>query len=188
MLVSEIDRGVAGHPSRRFLAVAAVCVLGACFQVACNDKETVVGATAQATLEARSASTATGTATFSEKTDGVEIVVEVSNVTPGQHGLHLHETGDCSAPDATSAGLHFNPTGVAHDGTGPGPHHAGDLGNITVGSDGRGRLTLTTKDLTVAAGTLSVVGKAIVLHALQDDLVSQPTGASGARIACGVVR
>jgi Cu-Zn family superoxide dismutase len=143
---------------------------------------------ARATMEARSGSQATGTATFTERGGTAAVVVEVSGASPGTHGLHVHETGDCSASDATSAGPHFNPDNAPHDGLGPGPRHAGDLGNIAVAADGRGRAEVAAASLSVQPGPHSVVGRAVVLHEAPDDLVSQPAGNSGARIACGIIR
>lgn len=144
-------------------------------------------ATANAALEAKSGSQMTGTAKFVENAGQVTVTVEVKGGTPGEHGVHLHEKPDCSAPDAKSAGGHFNPENAQHGAPGAGMHHAGDLGNFTVKDDGTGTLTLTTKDLTVAAGPHSVVGRSIVIHEKADDLSSQPSGNSGARVACGVI-
>jgi len=136
-------------------------------------------------------STASGTATFSSAgKDGVRITIEASGLKPNtQHGLHVHEKGDCSAPDATSAGPHFSLQGQEH-----GPHegdkyHAGDLGNLEADAQGKAKKTLVVPNskLTLAAGPASVVGRAVVVHGGPDDLKSQPAGNSGPRIACGVV-
>lgn len=136
-------------------------------------------------------SSASGTATFSSAgKDGVRITIEMSGLKPNsQHGLHVHEKGDCSAPDATSAGPHFSLQGQAH-----GPHegdkfHAGDLGNLDADAQGKATKTLVVPagKLTLAAGPASVVGRAVVVHGGPDDLKSQPAGNSGPRIACGVV-
>jgi len=145
------------------------------------------GRKAMATLDSKSGSTLTGKATFDEKSGGVLVTIEVSGAKPGMHGVHLHETGDCSAPDAKSAGGHFNPDSSTHGAPNVDPHHAGDFGNISVGADGKGKLKLMVKGLTVAPGPHSVVGRAVVVHADVDDLKSQPAGNSGARFACGVV-
>ena len=145
------------------------------------------GPQASATIEARSGSALSGTAVFTQTGAGVHIVVEVSNAPQGIHAVHLHEKGDCSAPDATSAGGHFNPTGMAHGSPDAPAHHAGDFGNMTVGEDGHGRLELDSTMLTIAPGERSVVGHAIVVHAKADDMQTQPTGNAGARIGCGVV-
>jgi Cu-Zn family superoxide dismutase len=143
---------------------------------------------AKAKLESKSSSTVTGEAEFTEKKGGVEIVVEIKGAKPGPHGVHLHDKGDCSAPDASSAGGHFNPDSKSHGDPTADPHHAGDFGNITVGANGTGKLKLMAKGLTIAPGANSVVGHAIVIHADPDDMKTQPSGNSGARVACGVVQ
>lgn len=144
---------------------------------------------AVATIEARSGSTLEGTATFSENPDGsVAVEITLSGVTPGPHAVHLHENGDCSAEDGTSAGPHWNPAGVAHGGPHSDPHHAGDLGNIEIGEDGTGTLKLTTHDFNLdPASDHCAIGRGIIVHEKADDFVSQPSGAAGSRIGCGVV-
>jgi Cu-Zn family superoxide dismutase len=143
---------------------------------------------ATAKLESKSGSTVTGEADFKEKSGGVEITVEIKGAKPGPHGVHLHDKGDCSAADASSAGGHFNPDSKTHGAPNADPHHAGDFGNMTVGANGTGKLKLTVKGLTVAPGPNSVVGHALVIHADPDDMKTQPSGNSGARVACGVVQ
>lgn len=144
-------------------------------------------ATAATTLQPREGLEISGTVSFTEADGMVRIAAHVEGVEPGAHGLHVHQTGDCSAADFTSAGGHFNPAGVPHGGPDDAERHAGDLGNIEVGEDGVGHLELSSEQLTVAAGDFSVVGRAVILHEGTDDLVSQPTGAAGGRLACGVV-
>jgi len=130
----------------------------------------------------------TGTAAFVQVgNDPVRVRVRVEHATPGLHGLHVHETGDCSDPEAKAAGGHFNPLGAPHAGPETEARHAGDLGNIKVREDGAGDLVMTTDLLTVQAGPASVVGQSVVFHAKKDDLMTQPTGNSGARQGCGVV-
>jgi Cu-Zn family superoxide dismutase len=151
--------------------------------------EPMPAATASATLQGRAGSDVSGEVTFTEVEGGVQIVAHVSGLTnAGPHGFHLHEVGDCSAEDFTSAGGHFNPTGVPHGAPTDAEHHAGDFGNIEVGEDGTGHLELVSHMLTVSPGPNSVVGKAVILHEQADDLESQPTGAAGGRVACGVVQ
>lgn len=146
------------------------------------------GATATATLAGREGSGISGVVTFTEEAGGVKIVADVAGVpNPGLHGFHIHETGDCSAADFTSAGGHFNPGGNKHGGPTDADRHAGDLGNIEVADDGSGHLELTSDRITVSPGPNSVVGRAVILHEKADDLVSQPTGDAGGRIACGVI-
>ncbi|MDX1582008.1 MAG: superoxide dismutase family protein [Thermoanaerobaculia bacterium] len=154
----------------------------------CATADRMEGPRGLATLDGKSGSDAFGIVTFTEMADGtVTIRADLSNVPPGVHGFHVHEVGDCSAPDASSAGGHFNPGDNPHGSPTDAQHHAGDLGNVTASSDGRVEAEMTTTDLTVSQGPRSVVGKAVVLHADADDLESQPSGAAGARIACGVV-
>ena len=141
---------------------------------------------AGAALESRSGSSATGTAEFHEKDGLTEIVIRVQGATPGMRGVHVHDKGDCSAPDAESAGPHFSPDDHQHGPPAPGSH-AGDLGNVEVGPDGSGSLTLTSTALTVRPGTGSVIGRAIILHGGTDDMQSDPGGKSGPRVACGVI-
>ena len=137
---------------------------------------------------ARSGSELRGKATFTELDDGgVRVIVEVSGVPPGKHGVHIHEKGDCSAPDATSAGDHFNPEGHPHALPATEPRHVGDLGNIEVREDGSGHLDAVAPRGTLRAGEpRSFRGRSIIVHAKPDD-GSQPSGAAGARIGCGEI-
>ena len=167
------------------VAVAGISLVAACASTA----KPPAGAQAKATIEPRSGSNVRGWATFTDRsTGGVAVVVHVENATPGVHGIHIHEKGDCSAPDASSAGGHFNPGGMPHAGPTETHRHAGDLGNMTVEANGTGHLELVSDLLTVKPGPNSVVGKSIVLHEKADDLTSQPSGNSGARIGCGVIQ
>jgi len=143
---------------------------------------------ATAKLESKSGSSVTGEADFTEKKGGVEVSVQIKGAKPGSHGVHLHEKGDCSAADASSAGGHFNPDNKAHGSPTADPHHAGDFGNMTIAANGTGKLKIFVKGLTVAPGPNSVVGHAVVIHADADDYKTQPAGNSGARVACGVVQ
>lgn len=143
---------------------------------------------AKATLEARSGSTVTGWATFTASKSGVKVVVHVEKAPPGTHGLHIHENGDCSNPEAKSAGGHFNPGAMDHAGPMDEKHHAGDLGNIEVKADGTGDLEITSKMLAVTDGPNNVIGRAVIFHEKADDLKTQPTGNAGGRLACGVIK
>ena len=113
---------------------------------------------------------------------GVHLDVKVSGLSPGLHGFHVHEVGDCSALDASSAKGHFNPTGKPHG------SHAGDLPDLTADASGNARLSTNVPLLTLDDGSMSIMGRAFVVHADPDDHVSQPTGNSGKRVACGVIR
>lgn len=130
----------------------------------------------------------TGMAVFTQNGDQITFMAEIQGATPGLHAIHIHAYGDCSSPDGKSAGGHWNPTDVAHGKWGVGEFHLGDIGNITVGADGTGRITLTTDLWEIDTGSdIDVVGKGIIVHADADDFVSQPSGAAGARIGCGVI-
>jgi len=127
-----------------------------------------------------------GVAEFSGPDCGcsTRVSVQLSGLTPNQlHGIHIHENGDCSALDGSSAGGHYNPTGAAHGGPESDAHHSGDLGNIMARADGQATLEINLERVAVS----SLVGRSIVVHANPDDLKSQPSGNSGDRIACGVI-
>jgi Cu-Zn family superoxide dismutase len=131
-----------------------------------------------------------GTATFTPTKGGVKIQVQVANLPPGKHGIHVHAVGKCDAPDFKSAGGHFNPTGKKHGLKSPEGAHAGDMPNLTVGKDGKAKATLTAKGASLAEGEGSLFGPegtALVIHADADDEKTDPAGNSGARIACGVI-
>lgn len=129
-----------------------------------------------------------GTATFTEQNGETTAAFEISYPgATGIHGIHVHETGECTPPDFTSAGGHFNPAGVEHACPDTTPRHAGDFGNIDLGEEGIGRHEVTTDLVTVAAGLSSVVGKAVILHSGEDDCTTQPTGDAGDRLACGLI-
>ena len=146
------------------------------------------GPMAMATLQPTAGQTAKGTVHFSDAADGnVEVVVDLTAVPPGVHGFHVHEKGDCGN-NAANAGGHFNPTGMVHGAPDAVSHHSGDFGNVTADANGEVHTRFTTHSISLKAGdTTNPVGHAIVLHEKADDLVSQPSGNAGARIACGVV-
>ena len=131
-----------------------------------------------------------GTATFKPTKGGVQIAISVAGLSPGKHGFHVHGAGRCEPPDFKSAGPHFNPTGKQHGHKNPQGAHAGDLPNLTVGKNGKGKATFTAKGVTLGEGTgslFSTDGTSLVIHADPDDEKTDPAGSSGARIACGVI-
>ena len=167
--------------STRILAAALLAL------AACSSSSDEPRRRATASLDPRSGSVMTGHADFVERGRGVEISVTVAGATPGRHGIHIHQVGDCSDEKAERAGGHWNPDDHPHAGPVAPRRHAGDLGNIDVGVDGRGALTLVVPGLTVRPSTHSVVGHSLVVHGQPDDLATQPAGNSGPRIACGVI-
>lgn len=130
-----------------------------------------------------------GTATASQSGDSIRIRIEGMMMPQGARGAHIHMTGSCVAPGFTSAGDHWNPTGQEHGKDNPQGMHMGDLPNLMVGTDGRGTLEYTIPNAWVSGGTMPLLdadGAAIVIHAGPDDYRTNPSGNSGARIACGV--
>lgn len=146
-------------------------------------------ATATAQISPASGSQVEGTATFTQTDEGVRMVLDLRNVAPGAHALHLHEKGDCSAADATSAGDHWNPTSEAHGHRGESNEfHRGDIDNIEAASDSTVQFETTVMNWTIGGDpSTNIVGKAVIIHASPDDFTSQPAGNAGARIACGVI-
>ncbi len=143
---------------------------------------------ATATLKPLGDGKVAGAVDFVQHGDAVDAAASVTGLPPNsEHGFHVHEKGDCSAPDGSSAGGHFAPHGHPH-GPQDGLHHGGDMPSLKADADGRASLTFRMTGVTVAPGDASVVGKAIIVHAKPDDFKSQPSGDSGARVACGVIQ
>ena len=144
---------------------------------------------ASAALEPTDGNEARGNLRF-EVADGyVHVTGQVTGLTPGaEHGFHVHETGDCSAPDGTSAGGHFNPDDSDHGRAGEGEHHVGDSDNLVANDEGVADVDRQLHGATIGDGAAGdIVGKGVIVHAGADDYVSQPTGDAGARLACGVI-
>ncbi len=128
-----------------------------------------------------------GTVTFTEVADGVQVQAEITGLSPGKHGFHVHEFGDCSAADASSAGAHFNPTNQPHAAPDATARHVGDMGNVEADASGAAKLDYLDHNMSLANDRTSIIGRSVVVHAKADDLKSQPAGDSGARVACGVI-
>jgi Cu-Zn family superoxide dismutase len=144
---------------------------------------------AHAVLAPASGSNVSGTLSFVGTGDGVRITGRIAGLEPGSiHGFHIHENGNCSAPDASSAGGHFNPMQQPHGHPAGEPRHAGDLPNQQANAEGVAMVDVLAHDVELGTGgNTDIVGRAIVVHAKPDDYTSQPSGDSGARIACGVI-
>jgi Cu-Zn family superoxide dismutase len=197
-----VDRGLAVGFPIAVLLFAAACTQNASQQSAAPAQQQTSAAEAHEHASAEQGETmegfaialaptqgsqTTGTVMVMSMGEGVHFSGVLAGLEPGRHAIHIHEKGDCGAPDGSSAGGHFNPGNTNHGAPGSLPHHAGDLGNIEAGKDGRAEINVHADFLTVEPGERSVLGKAFIVHAAADDLRTQPTGNAGARVACGAI-
>lgn len=145
---------------------------------------------AVANLASASGSLVSGKATLVPMSGGVHLTGTVGGLPPNStHGFHVHEKGDCSAVDASSAGPHFNPFAAAHGKAESGAHHAGDMDNVVANNEGVATLDIHVNGVTLGGGAVNdIAGRALVVHAAPDDYTSQPAGNAGSRVACGVIR
>ncbi len=154
---------------------------------ACAGME-AAGPRASATLEPRSGSSVSGTVNFQTVGQKLRVEARIAGLTPGEHGFHVHEAGDCSAADATSAKGHFNPAAKPHGHHGDAERHAGDMPNLVADSQGNATVSGEVSMLTLGSDANSIMNRSVVIHADPDDYKSQPAGNSGKRVACGVIR
>jgi Cu-Zn family superoxide dismutase len=127
-----------------------------------------------------------GTITFTSNPDGVLVKGDIHGLTPGKHGFHIHECGDCSSADGSSAGGHFNPSNMPHGAPADMNRHEGDMGNIEADASGNAHIEYVDKMQTLN-GPNSIIGRGVIVHKDADDLKSQPAGNAGPRLACGVI-
>lgn len=143
-------------------------------------------------LEPKSDSNVTGDVTFTETNGNVTMNVTLTGLTPGEHAIHIHEKADCSAPDGTSTGGHWNPTFAPHGAWGAQEgYHKGDIGNFTADQNGNGTIEFSTDEWCIGCGDekKDIKGKAVIVHKGKDDFVTQPTGDAGGRISCaGIIQ
>ena len=165
------------------ILIAAVLLLPAC-QSLPTDRVRAV-----ADLQPTAGHEATGRVRFTQTTEGVQVHAVVTGLEPyREHGFPVHEAGDCSAPDATSAKGHFDPRGRAHGHFKAATHHAGDMPNLKADASGRAEAVITLDDVTLHPGAANIVGREVIVHAQPDDYRSQPAGKSGARLPCDAIR
>jgi Cu-Zn family superoxide dismutase len=120
--------------------------------------------------------------------DKLRVQARIAGLTPGEHGFHVHEAGDCSAPDASSAKGHFNPAGKQHGHHGGGERHAGDMPNLVADAAGNATVNGEVTLLSLGNDANGIINRSVVIHADPDDYKSQPAGNSGKRVACGTIR
>lgn len=178
------------------LAAVVACTLAACSTTAQKTEPATPAPAAASTarsatvnLASASGSLVSGTLAMKPMGDGVHITGQVGGLGAGRtHAIHVHEKGDCSAADASSAGGHFNPTGSAHGRAGTPVHHAGDMDNIVANADGVADINIHLSGVSLGGGAANdIAGRAVIVHAAPDDYTSQPSGNAGARVACGII-
>jgi superoxide dismutase, Cu-Zn family len=171
------------------IAIAAAAAAAIVLVAACQTAPTEPAPRATAQLQPTKGNKTFGEATFEQVGNKVRVVVFVQGLKPGQeHGLHIHEAGDCSSGDGMSTKGHFNPHGKAHSHHGSPERHAGDLPSLKANKEGRANVQVDLDIISVTAGPASIVGRGLIVHADPDDFKTQPTGNAGARIACGVIQ
>lgn len=167
------------------IAVMGMCLTG-CSQSEDNRSDGKNVTSAKAILSPTQGSNVHGEVIFITVKNGVKVDANVEGLTPGQHGFHIHEHGDCSAPDGASAGAHYNPTHKKHGCQDDTERHIGDLGNISADKTGHAHYERIDKVIRLT-GPYNIVGKSVIVHEKADDCKSQPVGDSGKRMACGII-
>jgi len=165
----------------RLTCLVAAPLLAGCASMAASSPK------ASAALAPTAGNAANGSVAFSPNGDRVRVLAKLSGLSPGAHGFHIHEKGDCSAADGMSAGGHFNPAGKAHGNPASGEHHGGDMPMLEADASGNASLDVTLDGISLGEGGNGIVGRAVIVHKDADDFKTQPTGNSGARVACGVI-
>jgi superoxide dismutase, Cu-Zn family len=174
---------------KSLIAVAVAAVLVAGCQSMGRQSAAPEALQATAALQPTKGSKAFGEATFEQMGDKVHVIVNAQGLKPSQeHGFHIHEAGDCSSGDGMSTKGHFNPGGKPHGNPASSEHHAGDLPALKADKGGRAKAEADIAGVTLAPGPASLVGRGLIIHADPDDYKTQPTGNSGSRIACGVIK
>lgn len=168
--------------TKKIVALGLLIAIAGCAAVDDSKPQAV------AKLTPTAGNTAAGFVKFMQKGDNIVVLAEVTGLRPNsKHGFHIHDKGDCSKPDGTGAGGHFNPDASAHGSHDGATRHAGDLPNLTADASGRARLRHEISGVRLDLGHYGIIGRGMIVHAAPDDYTSQPAGNAGARIACGVI-
>ena len=168
------------------VAIISALPLVVVAQMTHDHKEKPSVTTAVAVMVPTKGSDVHGVVTFEVVEHGVRVVANIFGLAQGKHGFHIHEFGDCSSDSGTAAGGHFNPAGMRHGAPNSDKRHVGDAGNVEADKDGYAHLDYIDPVISLS-GENSIIGRAVIVHAKEDDLLTQPTGAAGARVACGVI-
>jgi superoxide dismutase, Cu-Zn family len=172
---------------KTFLSISMVAALCSTGVIIAQAAESAAANQAIAVLSSTAGQKCHGVVRFTEEDGEVKVVADLEGLSPGQkHAFHIHQYGDCSAPDAMSAGGHYNPEGHQHGLPESENRHAGDLGNVQADDQGKAHYEIKVHTITVQGHKNPVVGHAVIVHAKPDD-GSQPVGNAGGRIACGVI-
>jgi Cu-Zn family superoxide dismutase len=179
------------HTNKSIFFIVFLILLGLTYgcktkEYSASEKESQKIETAIAVLHPTKGNKTSGIVKFNKVENGIKITGEIKNLSPGKHGFHIHEYGDCSVEDGTSAGGHFNPFGKPHGAPSDTERHVGDLGNITADKDGTANFEMMDTVISFT-GKSSIIGRAVIVHKGEDDLKTQPTGNAGPRVACGVI-
>ena len=167
-----------------------ILICGCVLLAACSGSSNFLSKkqSATAVLAPTKGNSVSGTVNFMRKGELVLVEAKVNGLKPnGTNGIHIHEKGNCSAGDASSAGGHFNPSSSQHGGPAGATRHGGDLGNLTADANGFAQISVEVSGISLGTDPDSITGRAVIVHAGADDLKTQPSGNSGARVACGLI-
>ena len=171
---------------RIVIILIAILILIACTKQPANQQNNLNTLYASARIYPTQGNNVSGAVTFANESNGIHVVARLEGLSPGPHGFHIHEFGNCSSPKGTSAGGHFNPENTSHGAPTSEVRHIGDLGNIIADETGIAYLNWTDTKISFE-GPNSIIGKSVIIHEKEDDLKTQPTGAAGARLGCGII-